>query len=270
MKLLEEQFAKAFRALKMIEEDPKPKHPFELFGIEHGYGWYGLILPIISEIGHYNEKNPGHEISIEQIKEKFGTLRFYTSGSPDYIEGMISMAENESKHICELCGARGELTEKNGWYMTLCEHHKKAREEENGYISESKLYRKAMKIYNNSSWLRGNYDNFEFKILNDNLLMAKTKIDGKLYVIKLEREKARTVFYIKKGGKYEKLDIYVQWAKDEDNSSQKKHWYVIKNDKKMPNGLDKKEREWQEKRVVDLIFYTIKCDLEDEILQESS
>jgi hypothetical protein len=47
------------RALKRIEKSKKPLHPFELFGIEHGYEWLGLTLPIIEEIRPYNKKNPG-------------------------------------------------------------------------------------------------------------------------------------------------------------------------------------------------------------------
>jgi hypothetical protein len=38
MKTCEDEFAKALRAVALIEQDDTPKHPFTLFGIETGYG----------------------------------------------------------------------------------------------------------------------------------------------------------------------------------------------------------------------------------------
>jgi len=134
-----------------IEEEEKIEPVFgtklldELCVSGVGRGWHGLVLPIIEEIKLYNERHPGKEITIDQIKEKFGTLCFYTSGSPAYIKGMISIAEKESGHICEFCGARGKTTEINGWYKTLCEHHIKAKRESNhDHRLAERLYRKAM------------------------------------------------------------------------------------------------------------------------------
>jgi type IV secretion system protein VirD4 len=127
-----------------------------------GRGWYGLVLPIIEEIKIYNEKKPVNDIRIDQIKEKYGTLRLYTSWSPNYIEGMITKAEKESKHICEFCGARGKLVKINGWWKTLCVHHKKARKEANLDQELTKyLYREAMQKYIRSLWHRSN----EFKVI---------------------------------------------------------------------------------------------------------
>jgi len=120
---------KMAQIIHKIESSSTPQQPFDLFGIEVGFGWYGLILPIINAIRVYNEQHPRDPIDITQIKEKFGTLRFYTSSIPDHISGMIQKAEEESKYICELCGARGKLTEFNGWYITLCDDHIKARTE---------------------------------------------------------------------------------------------------------------------------------------------
>jgi len=113
-------------AFKKIEKSNTPKDPFSLFGIEHGYGWYGLTMPIIEEIRIFNNTNPDNQIYIEQIKEKFGSLRIYVTGAPDYLDAMIKKAGFESKHICEICGARGKNEEIDGWYSTLCEEHKKA------------------------------------------------------------------------------------------------------------------------------------------------
>jgi len=127
--------------------------PFDIYASGVGHGWYGLVLPIIDEINLYNEKHPENEIKIERIYQKYGTLRFNTSGSPDYINGMISIAEEESGHICEICGARGEVTEINEWLSALCEHHKKAKKESgHDHRLAQRLYKKAMHKYEQSLW----------------------------------------------------------------------------------------------------------------------
>jgi hypothetical protein len=141
---------KVKKALKRIEKSKKPLHPFELFGIEHGYGWLGLTLPIIEEIRRYNEKNPENEIYIYQIKQKWGHLEIYITGAPDYLEAMIRKASGESEHICETCGARGELIKFNGWYITLCKEHIIAKEKADDRESEKRLYKEL--VEKNYGW----------------------------------------------------------------------------------------------------------------------
>jgi hypothetical protein len=62
------------------------------------------------------------QVVAEQIKEKFGTLRFYYRGGDDQIRGMVSMAESMSAVSCETCGAPGKQRG-GGWIRTLCEDH---------------------------------------------------------------------------------------------------------------------------------------------------
>ena len=59
------------------------------------------------------------EIEIDQIKEKFGELRFYYSGGDDQIRGMVYMAEYLCSKTCEVTGKAGTLCVRNGWYKTL-------------------------------------------------------------------------------------------------------------------------------------------------------
>ena len=61
-------------------------------------------------------------IHVEQIKEKFGGLRFYYQGGDDYISGMETMAEIWAGHTCETCGDKGERRS-GGWIRTLCDKH---------------------------------------------------------------------------------------------------------------------------------------------------
>lgn len=58
---------------------------------------------------------------IDQIKEKFSTLRFYYTGGDDEIAGMVSLAESLSAHICEYCGTTINVGRTSGWLITTCE-----------------------------------------------------------------------------------------------------------------------------------------------------
>ena len=60
--------------------------------------------------------------SVAQVKEKFGTLRYYTSGSNDKIRQLIHDAEERSAETCEVCGKPGKLIT-GGWLKTLCTKH---------------------------------------------------------------------------------------------------------------------------------------------------
>jgi len=68
-----------------------------------------------------------HWIEVNQIKEKFGGLRFYYSGGDDHISGLVNMAESWAGHTCEECGNKGKSRE-GGWIRTLCDHHEAERQ----------------------------------------------------------------------------------------------------------------------------------------------
>jgi hypothetical protein len=90
---------------------------------ECGPGWDQLIDPLIERC---------HALGgvVDQIKEKFGTLRFYyteTGPASDTLwaefQDMVNEAERHSHHTCEMCGARGYGMIKGGWHKTLCSKH---------------------------------------------------------------------------------------------------------------------------------------------------
>jgi len=62
------------------------------------------------------------QVTLDQVKEKFGTLRFYYSGGDEYISGLVSMAESMSGVTCEECGKPGTQTG-GGWIKTVCVEH---------------------------------------------------------------------------------------------------------------------------------------------------
>ena len=62
-------------------------------------------------------------VRIAQIKEKFGTLRFYYDGGDDQVRGMVDFAEYLSSKTCQETGESGDLCVKAqgfAWYKTLC------------------------------------------------------------------------------------------------------------------------------------------------------
>lgn len=70
-------------------------------------------------------------VQITQIKEKFGGLRIYGHEFTDYISGAVTLAEDMSYKLCEVCGSPGTLRT-GGWIRTLCDNHA----EELNYSSE--------------------------------------------------------------------------------------------------------------------------------------
>jgi len=58
-------------------------------------------------------------VRIGQIKEKFGTLRFYYDGGNSVVSGMKQFAEHLSSVTCEQTGLPGSMYKKNGWWQTL-------------------------------------------------------------------------------------------------------------------------------------------------------
>jgi hypothetical protein len=79
------------------------------------------------------------QVTLDQVKEKFGTLRFYYSGGDDYISGLVSMAESMSGVICESCGNTGER-KGGGWIKTICEPCEDKRAAE--YARQTAEYKK--------------------------------------------------------------------------------------------------------------------------------
>jgi hypothetical protein len=101
----------------------------EMFGMECDNGWFDLLDRLMGRINaHLEEKyaavgrDPEYPFRVGQIKEKYGTLRFYVFGADDVIYRMIHEAETESGRICEQCGKPGLLhvTTDGYWLKTLC------------------------------------------------------------------------------------------------------------------------------------------------------
>lgn len=86
-----------------------------------GYGWWGILINLVEFLRLIK---PG--FTVDQIKEKFGGLRFYDWGLPTEGRTLIDWAESISYQICEVCGDHGKLRNM-GWMKTLCDEHARER-----------------------------------------------------------------------------------------------------------------------------------------------
>lgn len=117
---------------RMLERFPKMfAEPYGGFCVDEG--WWPILEALCSQIQHHIDwKNKQSEVvasvTVNQIKEKFGGLRFYYSGGDDAIDGMVRMAESWAAHSCETCGAPGKSRD-GGWIKTLCDHHEQERQQ---------------------------------------------------------------------------------------------------------------------------------------------
>jgi len=115
-KLLFDRHSYIFRGRNLsIRENLMP------FGFECDDGWFTLIDELSTTIDRILEqdKSLADCFIVTQVKEKFGTLRFYTSPTPDSIHWVTEFAEAMSAYICESCGNPGEPND-SGWIKTLC------------------------------------------------------------------------------------------------------------------------------------------------------
>ena len=99
------------------------------WGFSFGDGWFPLLLDLSKALEAEISKEPMAErvfCRASQVKEKFGTLRFYMTCSPPEMERLIDEAEMVSAKTCEHCGAPGKLRH-GGWVLTLCDKCDKAR-----------------------------------------------------------------------------------------------------------------------------------------------
>jgi hypothetical protein len=99
------------------------------WGFECGDGWEPLIRKLSQEVEAIIVALPEKErkkFRVKQVKEKFGTLRFYMGVAHDGIHAAIDRAEQESAQTCETCGKPGKVRS-GGWISVLCDEHEAER-----------------------------------------------------------------------------------------------------------------------------------------------
>lgn len=94
------------------------------FGFSCPDGWLDIVWSLSEQIEPLG-------VQCDQVKEKFGELRFYIK-DPNPLEpereksaaGYIRAAEDEASRTCEICGQPGKLGKQTAHFVrTLCPEH---------------------------------------------------------------------------------------------------------------------------------------------------
>ena len=135
-----------------IDANKSPQESCMYWGLEVGDGWYDLIDVLCealtyvyttsvkideedgkrlgiegyafkggTDMNYFFKVNPPQVVA-DQVKEKFGGLRFYVQAATSKHYDYISFAESMSYRTCEQCGAPGKRYSM-GWHKTLCDIH---------------------------------------------------------------------------------------------------------------------------------------------------
>ena len=113
-----------------------------LYGLCVGDGWFDLLWKLSEDL---EKLDPA--LVANQVKEKFGTLRFYLAQSDlemchetgdvfslapqskgERVRERIRLAEKQSAGTCEKCGAPGKLHREGYWHVACANCEKKASE----------------------------------------------------------------------------------------------------------------------------------------------
>jgi hypothetical protein len=112
----------AYPQLFPKDADGKPREPD--CGAWCPVGWQPMVEELCSKLAEIVDKKK-LTFQIEQVKEKFGGLRFYYSyegEKTDEIADLVHEVEQRSFEICEVTGKEGDLCMKGkgyGWVKTL-------------------------------------------------------------------------------------------------------------------------------------------------------
>lgn len=87
-----------------------------------GEGWENIIRTLWA----FKPK----DTTVDQVKEKFGGLRFYIGPTTKEYRTLVSWGESISYRTCEWCGKRGTLDQRYFWLLTLCTQCKRKRKRE--------------------------------------------------------------------------------------------------------------------------------------------
>lgn len=99
------------------------------WGFDCGDGWFDIIWDLSAKL----EREIKSWIAVtgfndhpaaSQVKEKYGSLRFYMTHETERIAKLIEAAEKRSETTCETCGKPGKIRGE-GWLYCACEEHKR-------------------------------------------------------------------------------------------------------------------------------------------------
>lgn len=108
-----------------------------------GEGWVSIVREVHDKLKHLD---PHYQI--DDIKEKFGGLRYYFTPSLPWdditvriMDDVVSAAEYRCSYTCEVCGERGRARP-GGWVKTLCDEHAGAHRLEHSDVMLTNVHSK--------------------------------------------------------------------------------------------------------------------------------
>jgi hypothetical protein len=116
--------------LQLVQEFPTffremygdPKKTCMHWGCACGAGWFSLLQRLCLKLKDEADSDPQTDFYFTQIKEKFGSMRIYSSGGNKAMHNLIDTYEELSLGVCEHCGSEEDITTKGRpwWISTLC------------------------------------------------------------------------------------------------------------------------------------------------------
>ena len=109
-------------------DDKRKGETFDYFAQQIPSGWKELLRDLSMKLYRL-----GWDGGYYQIKEKFGTLRFYWKNNikdkelAAIADDVVAYAEDKSGYICDVCGEWGSVRGDLGWILTLCNKHYEER-----------------------------------------------------------------------------------------------------------------------------------------------
>lgn len=100
-----------------------PKMFAQCFDFSTGPGWDSILDELCQKLQEISDTH-GEQITVNQVKEKFGSLRFYVNNSISAQDKLIDAAETACDQTCEVCGEPGSARN-TSWIKTLCDQHAK-------------------------------------------------------------------------------------------------------------------------------------------------
>lgn len=203
---LDRYLTKRYPEIFKDRDNPDSKQTLMCFGFEHGSGWFWIIDALCAEImnAHKNEMrrykyaithlaeveradedNPPECPYAVQVKEKYGTLRFYVDGSTEGwgldSGSYISMMESYSSRVCENCGAPG-IANNESWVRTECADCNNARMSLDDCITKERHHdfvETALAMLSDRERERGEWDKDFVNVIDDIWTLTEAKEMGK-------------------------------------------------------------------------------------------
>jgi hypothetical protein len=94
-----------------------------VLGYRHGRRWYHLIDALCIQLQRVTDQDGAPQVIASQVKDKFGSLRFYTREADGRQKAMIELAKELPQRICDVCGAPGATVSTRRLTATRCKVH---------------------------------------------------------------------------------------------------------------------------------------------------